>query len=151
MNNNCNHNDISEILNEYLSNLKVLNNNLYNLHFNVIGGDFFQVHLKMQEYYETTAIMYDDIAERIKMLGGYPITSLNTYEQTSTIKSMRSQDYSIKQAFEVVVNDFSFMLEFSNALFVYANEINDANTSDLMLDNIKFFEKQLWMLKASLK
>jgi len=25
-----------EILNEYLSNLKVLNNNLYNLHFNVL-------------------------------------------------------------------------------------------------------------------
>ena len=151
MNNNCNHKDISEILNEYLANLKVLNNNLYNLHFNVVGSDFFQVHLKMQEYYEKTAIMYDDIAERIKMLGSYPITSLNTYEQRSTIKSMLSQDYSIKQVFEVVVNDFSYMLEFSNALYVYANEINDANTADLMLDNIKFFEKQLWMLNASLK
>ena len=37
---NCFNNvDLSDILNEYLANLKVLNNNLYNLHFNVVGVD----------------------------------------------------------------------------------------------------------------
>jgi starvation-inducible DNA-binding protein len=149
---NCfNNADMSDILNEYLSNLKVLNNNLYNLHFNVVGEDFFQVHEKLQEYYEQVAIMYDDIAERIKMLGKFPITSLVEYEESSTIKSMISQDYTIQQAFEVVVNDFNFMLDFSNAIYTYANEIDDANTIDLMTENIRFFEKQLWMLKASLK
>ena len=49
----------TELLNEYLSNLKVLNNNLYNLHFNVIGEHFFTLHKKLEEYYHKVADMYD--------------------------------------------------------------------------------------------
>lgn len=149
---NCFNNvDLSDILNEYLANLKVLNNNLYNLHFNVVGGGFFGIHAKLQEYYEKVALMYDEVAERIKMLGKYPITSLYEFENTSTIKSMKSQDYTIKQTLEIVTNDFNFMLDFSKAIYTYANEMDDIYTADLMTDYIKFFEKQLWMLRSSLK
>ncbi len=149
---NCFNNvDLSDILNEYLANLKVLNNNLYNLHFNVVGGGFFGIHAKLQEYYEKVALMYDEVAERIKMLGKYPITSLYEFENTSTIKSMKSQDYTIKQTLEIVTNDFNFMLDFSKAIYTYANEMDDVYTADLMTDYIKFFEKQLWMLRSSLK
>lgn len=149
---NCFNNvDLSDILNEYLANLKVLNNNLYNLHFNVVGGGFFGIHAKLQEYYEKVALMYDEVAERIKMLGKYPITSLYEFENTSTIKSMKGQDYTIKQTLEIVTNDFNFMLDFSKAIYTYANEMDDVYTADLMTDYIKFFEKQLWMLRSSLK
>ncbi|NLL44544.1 MAG: DNA starvation/stationary phase protection protein [Mollicutes bacterium] len=149
---NCYNNiDLSDILNEYLANLKVLINNLYNLHFNVVGEDFFQIHAKLQEYYEKITLMYDEVAERIKMMGKYPITSLKTFEDVSNIKSMRSQDYTISQTLEIVINDFNFMLDFSKAIYMYANELNDTYTVDMMTDYIKFFEKQLWMLKSSLK
>ena len=82
-----------DILNEYMSNLKVFNNNLYNLHFNIVGSSFFGMHQKLQDYYEKLALMYDTAAERIKMLGGYPITSLKQISEVSTIKSMKSQNY----------------------------------------------------------
>ena len=95
--------------------------------------------------------MYDEIAERIKMLDQYPITSLTKYEEVSTIKSMRSQDFTTKQVYNVLINDFSFMHGFSKELHQYAGEINDEVTSDLMGKNISFFEKELWMLKASNK
>ena len=39
------------ILNEYMANLKVLNNNLYNMHFNIVGTSFFGLHKKLQELY----------------------------------------------------------------------------------------------------
>ncbi|MDD2518352.1 MAG: DNA starvation/stationary phase protection protein [Bacilli bacterium] len=140
-----------EILNEYLANLKVLNNNLYNLHFNVIGEHFFTLHKKLDDYYNKAAEMYDAVAERIKMLDQYPITSLTEYEEKSTIKSMRSQDFTTKQVYSVLINDFSFMLAFSKELEEYASGINDHVTSSLMSDNINFFEKELWMLTASNK
>ena len=41
-----------EILNEYLANLQVETNNLYNMHFNIVGESFFGLHRKLQEYYE---------------------------------------------------------------------------------------------------
>ena len=31
---------------------------------------------KLEEYYKKVSIMYDNVSERIKMLDGYPITSL---------------------------------------------------------------------------
>ena len=41
------------------------------------------------------------------------------------------------------------MLAFSKELGEYASGINDHVTASLMGDNIKFFEKELWMLTAS--
>ena len=38
---------------------------------------------------------------------------------------MRSQDYTISQTLEIVINDFNFMLDFSKAIYMYANELND--------------------------
>ncbi len=150
MQNNYNNNSV-DVLNQYLSNLKVLNNNLYNLHFNLVGPNFFTLHLKMQEYYEKVGEMYDSVAERIKMIGGFPITSLVEYEKNSTIKSMVSQDFTEKQALSVLENDFSFMINYSYDVSKYFSSINDHTTSGIISSNISFFEKQLWMIKASLK
>lgn len=141
---NCyNYNKIEQtrILNEYLANLKVLNNNLYNLHFNVIGEHFFTLHKKFEEYYNKVALMYDAIAERIKMLNQYPITSLIEYEEKSTIKSMRSQDYNTSQVYSILINDFSFMLAFSKELAEYASSINDYVTTSLMKKILTFLKK----------
>lgn len=151
MQNNYNKIGHIAILNEYLSNLKVLNNNLYNLHFNVIGEHFFVLHKKLDDYYNIVADMYDEVAERIKMLDQYPITSLIKYEETSTLKSMRSQDFNSKQVYDILISDYSFMLSFSKELKEYANSINDDLTADLMGKYISFFEKELWMLEASNK
>ena len=139
------------ILNEYMANLKVLNNNLYNMHFNIVGSSFFGLHRKLQEYYEHVDLMYDSVAERIKMLDGYPITSLKKIEDTSTIKSMRSMDYSGKQVLEVLNNDFLFLVDYTKDLINIFEREGDYYTSSMLSDNLKFLEKELWMIKTSLK
>lgn len=139
-----------EILNDYMSNLKVMNNNLYNMHFNIVGPSFFGVHKKLEEYYEKFALMYDSIAERIKMLGGYPLTSLKEIAEVSTIKCMRSMDYSAKQVFEVLDNDLSFLVEYTKDL-IHTLDQEDIYTSNILNDNLMFLEKELWMIKSSLK
>lgn len=138
-------------LNEYLANLKVLNHNLYNMHFNIVGASFMGMHRKLQEYYEEVALMYDRVAERIKMLGGYPITSLKKIEDVSTMKSMRSMDYTGQQVLEVLQNDFGFMKEYTKDLILCFEKENDIGTSDMLTDFLNFFEKQFWMVDSSLK
>lgn len=139
------------ILNEYMANLKVLNNNLYNMHFNIVGTSFFGLHKKLQEYYEKVAIMYDNIAERIKMINGYPITSLCKLEEISTIKSMRSMDFTGNQILEVLQNDFNFFFDYTSDLINIFNEEKDYYTSTILNDNLMFFTKELWMINSSLK
>lgn len=140
-----------EILNEYLANLQVETNNLYNMHFNIVGESFFGLHRKLQEYYEKTSYFYDLIAERIKMLEGFPITSLNKIEEISTIKSMQSRNYNGKQILEVLENDFGFFVEYTKDLINHMNNSNDFYTSSILSDILAFFTKELWMITSSLK
>ena len=139
-----------DILNEYMCNLKVFNNNLYNLHFNVVGESFMGLHKKLEEYYNNIAIMYDDIAESIKIIGGYPITSLKKIEEILNIKSMISQDYNGNQILEILDNDMSFLTEYTKDLINYFKDKNDYITN-ILNNNLMFFTKNLWMIKSSLK
>lgn len=140
-----------DILNEYISNLKVLNNNLYNMHFNIVGESFMGLHKKLEEYYNMVATFYDTIAERIKMKNGYPVTSLKKIEDLSSIKSMKSMDYSGKQVLEVLDNDFSFINQYTKDLIEYFNKQNDFYTTNILNDILNYFTKNLWMIKSSLK
>ncbi|MDD3453627.1 MAG: DNA starvation/stationary phase protection protein [Bacilli bacterium] len=139
------------ILNEYLSNLKVENDNLYNLHFNVIGSSFMGLHKKLQEYYEHLALFYDDIAERIKMLNGYPITSLNKMEEISTIKSMKSMDFNFNQVLEILNNDFNFLVDYTKNLIKIFDDSQDYYTTNILNEILMYLEKELWMIKSTLK
>lgn len=144
-------NDNVNILNEYMSNIKVETNNLYNLHFNVIGMSFMGLHKKLQEYYENFNLFYDNIAERIKMLNGFPITLLPKIEEISTIKSMKSMDFSANQVFSILDNDFTFLTEYTKDLIKVFQEKKDYYTDHILTNILIYLEKELWMIKSSLK
>ncbi len=143
--------DSINILNEYMSNIKVEDNNLYNLHFNVVGMSFMGLHKKIQEYYENFNIFYDSLAERIKMFDGYPITSLVKFEEISTIKSMKSMNFNANQVLNILDNDFSFLVEYTKDLIKVFNDKNDYYTSNILNNILMYLEKELWMIKSSLK
>ena len=144
-------NDNVNILNEYMSNIKVETNNLYNLHFNVIGMSFMGLHKKLQEYYENFNLFYYNIAERIKMLNGFPITSLPKIEEISTIKSMKSMDFSANQVFSILDNDFAYLTEYTKDLIKVFQEKKDYYTDHILTNILIYLEKELWMIKSSLK
>lgn len=140
-----------DILNEYMCNLKVFNNNLYNMHFNIIGNEFMEIHKKLEEYYNEIALMYDKVAERIKMMDGYPTTSLSKIEEISSIKSMKSINYTSKQVLEILDNDFSFFKDYTKDLIEYFEKKKDYYTLNILNDNLNYIYKTLWMIKTSLK
>ena len=143
--------DSINILNEYMANIKVEDNNLYNLHFNIVGMSFMGLHKKLQEYYENYNKFYDSLSERIKMLDGFPITSLVKFEETSTIKSMKSMNFNANQVLNILDNDFSFLVEYTKDLIKVFNDKNDYYTSNILNNILMYLEKELWMIKSSLK
>jgi starvation-inducible DNA-binding protein len=152
MNNNQYNNYYQEmvnLLNQYLSNIAVLIVNLYNYHWNVVGPDFFPMHEKLQEYYEELTEIYDEVAERIKQLGGYPVASLNQYEGMAQIKTVASKDYYSKEIITNLIRDFEYMVNITNQLIEIADQANDEVSIVLLGDYGAFFQKQLWMLNAN--
>ncbi len=150
MNNNYQQ-QIVNYLNQYLADEAVLSNKISNYHWNLVGNDFFSVHAKFQEYYEKANEMVDLIAERIKQLGGYPLTSLKTYSEIATIKSAESKNYTSKEAITSLIADFSYMLNAGIEISRFAETAGDIGTSSLISDYLNYLEKQLWMLGATLK
>lgn len=139
-----------DILNEYMANFIVEINNLYNMHFNVVGPSFLGTHKKLEEYYKNFSEIYDGVAERIKMLDGFPLTNLLKIEEISQIKSMQSRNYEEKQVLDVLQNDFSYLKEYTKDLIDYFSKQEDIYTSHMLLKILMYLEKEIWMIKATL-
>ena len=85
------------------------------------------------------------------MLNGFPITSLPKIEEISTIKSMKSMDFSANQVFSILDNDFSFLTEYTKDLIKVFQEKKDYYTDHILTNILIYLEKELWMIKSSLK
>ena len=86
------------MLNQYLTNIYMLRNNIYNLHFNIKGEGSSGFHEKLNYDIEEVNKFYDSLAELIKKIGGYPIMNLEEIKMISTIKEISSKDYTKKEA-----------------------------------------------------
>lgn len=151
MNNNSNmQSQIVTYLNQYLSSIAVLTNNLYIYHWNVVGPEFFSLHVKFQEYYEKATKEFDVIAERIRQLGGYPVT-IGKYTTMSGIKEVESKSYNGNETITNTINDFKFIHRMGSDIASYASSIGDGVTNGLIGEYLTYLEKQLWMLEANLK
>lgn len=140
-----------DILNEYMANIKVEINNLYNMHFNIVGPNFLEIHSLLEKEYKKFTDFYDQIAERIKMLQGYPLTNLLKIEEISQIKSMQSRDYNEFQVLDVLNNDFTYLRDYTKDLIGYFSKENDPYTSHMLLEFLLVIEKELWICESMCK
>ncbi|GFP78166.1 Dps family protein [Clostridium fungisolvens] len=138
-------------LNKYLSNLNIIYTKLHNLHWNIKGAAFFELHTKFEEYYDKVNTDLDAVAERILTLGHTPAASLKEYLSLSTIAERESKDVTPEDSIEVIRKDFSLLLEASRNILKLAEDANDQGTVDLMSGFISKYEKNLWMLTAFTK
>jgi len=142
-----NNSELQNKLNNLLSNYQMYYQNLRALHWLVKGPRFFQLHKLYEEYYDESAEVIDEIAERILMVGGQPFHTFNDYLQHAQIEAVNNiSDES--QGLQVVIANNEWLLGNFRELLSYAGELNDEGTVALMSDLIGAAEKRLWMLKS---
>ncbi len=134
-------------LNLFLSNLNVFYRKLQNYHWNIIGKDFFIIHAKLEEYYDTINKQIDEVAEHILMLQGEPLGSMKDYLANTTIQEAQNQKVNDCVVFENIIKDYEVLLQQSNKIKKEADEKNNYLTSALMDNYISEYNKTLWMLK----
>jgi starvation-inducible DNA-binding protein len=143
-------NQLVAYLNQLLSNIAVLTNNMYIYHWNIVGPLFFPLHSKFQEYYEKGTLEFDVVAERIRQLGGFPVT-ISKYSSMSGIKEAVSKAYNSSEALSNTINDFKAMYRLGSDISAYASSIGDNVTSGMIGEYLAYLEKQIWMLEANVK
>ena len=138
--------NLIKCLNEYLSDLKVFAAKLQNYHWNVEGKEFFQMHEKLEEYYNCTNTEIDEIAESILMIGGQPLGNLNDFMTHTQIVEAKNEKINAQAIFDNLITDLNILLAKVTKIKEEADSGNVYLISTLMDEAIKGYIKKLWML-----
>lgn len=139
--------EIVDALNLLLANYHVHYQKLRNYHWNVKGPDFFDIHEKFEEQYNEAKLNIDDVAERIRVFGYTPMSSLKEYLEASEIKETGS-NLSGTAMVEEILRDYEILLSFMADVANAAINIGDVGTENMINSFIKQMEKSHWMFSA---
>jgi len=137
-------------LNEYLSNLGVLNANLHNLHWNVVGSQFMQIHEYTEKLYNDFFEKFDVVAEILKMKGEKPLTRLSDYVKNASIKELDGDKFSCREVLEILEGYLDHMRKLATDIRNEADEDGDFEVVKEFEDHVSDYSKQLWFVRSML-
>lgn len=137
-------------LNQYLSNLAVLNANLHNIHWNVEGLQFVQIHEYTEELYDNFFEKFDAVAELLKMKGEKPLVTLTDYVANATIKELDKDRFAIKESLELILD---YLKEMKRLATEIRNEADEEGDFELVMEfeeHVADYSKQIWFVRSML-
>ena len=132
----------------YLANLAVLNMKVHNLHWNVVGSQFVQIHQFTEELYTTLFEQLDESAELLKMRGVYPEASMKAYLSMSTVSELESKSYTVKEVLEILKSDLMTLVDLATQLRLQAIQKDDFRAQALYEEFIAGYEKNIWFISS---
>jgi starvation-inducible DNA-binding protein len=142
--------EMAEKLNAYLSSVQIAYMNVRGYHWNIVGKQFFALHEKFEEIYNSLNEMADEIAERILMLDGRPLHSFTEYIKVSSIKE-RLNVSSAEDTTRALLEDTARLLQAEREILSLASENEDEGTASMVSDYIGKQEKMIWMFNSLLR
>ena len=134
-------------LNVLLADYHLYYQKLRNFHWNVVGNNFFDLHIKFEDMYEDPKLKVDEIAERILTLRYQPTSNFTDYVKMSNIKES-SEDTKDTEMVKILLDDHGKLLKQMRKVVEKADEAGDEGTIDLIGGFIGHIEKISWMLDA---
>lgn len=140
---------LAERLNVLLADYSLFYQNTRGLHWNIKGGNFFELHLKFEELYNDLLLKVDEVAERILTLGHTPQHTYSSYTQVAGIKESPMIADGL-EAVEHVLASLKTLIILQRDILNMADEAGDEGTNALMSDYIREQEKLVWMYSSFL-
>jgi starvation-inducible DNA-binding protein len=134
-------------LNGLLANFQIYYQNLRGLHWNIKGTNFFELHVKFEEFYTDSQVKIDNIAERILTLQGNPLHTFIDYINIASVPIGKDISKDVDSV-ELVVKSLSELLKIEREILNISEEANDEGTNSMMSDFIAEQEKTIWMLNS---
>lgn len=141
--------ELSDALNDLLSNYQIFYMNVRGYHWNIKGENFFELHAKFEELYDDLLLKIDEIAERVLTLGHRPAHAYSTYMERSEIPERKDVSDG-REAVENIVESFGKLIGKQRNLLSLAGDAEDEGTVALMSDYISQQEKTVWMYRSYL-
>lgn len=138
-------------LNQLLAEEHTLYVKTRNFHWNLRGPLFAPLHELFEQQYNDLQLIADEIAERVRMLGGFAVGTMEEFQELTRLSELPG-DYPAAQTMvsrllddhEAVINYIRSDIDDSTEQF------GDEGTADLLIGIMRQHEKMAWMLRSSL-
>ena len=138
-------------LNAELATAFVLSFNAKRYHWTVTGPHFRDYHLRFEELYNAADGTVDELAERIRMLGGVPLhapaqMAAQTKAPVSDPVARLDPEAMLKEALDNEERTISLLHEGIEL----ASQAGDPGTADLLTRFVQVHQKEAWFLREML-
>jgi starvation-inducible DNA-binding protein len=143
---------VVEILNTLLADEFVLYTKTRNYHWNVVGLHFSELHAFFQQQYEALNDIVDDVAERVRAVGGRPVGTLGEFLKRTRLKEHPGKYPDARGMLAHLLEDHETIIRHLRTdVEACAEKYGDMGTSDFLTELLERHEKMAWMLRASLE
>ncbi|GAA0310251.1 ferritin-like domain-containing protein [Kineococcus aurantiacus] len=132
-------------LQEVLVDLTALHLQGKQAHWNIVGANFRDLHLQLDELIEAARGYADEAAERMRAVGGVPDARPATVATTNTIGDFGADEIDTKAAVEAVVAMTRRTVDTIRRVHDPI-DAEDPSTADLLHGFILGLEKQAWLI-----
>ncbi|MBI2707067.1 MAG: DNA starvation/stationary phase protection protein [Proteobacteria bacterium] len=142
------HPELIAILTAILADTAVIYYKTHAFHWNVEGPQFYSLHLMLETFYQTLWESQDEIAERIRALGGKAPPSYTELLGNASIKEADATPAS-----HIIVknlrDDYLSLAQKNLDGASFAENEGDLVTANMLTEKATFLEKAAWMLHSS--
>jgi starvation-inducible DNA-binding protein len=136
---------VVDILNNTLANEAVLTLKTRCAHWNVSGAGFFELQILFDSQYKQLNDISDEIAERVRMLGGRAISS---YQEFIRSTRLEEQPGLVADILHLLADHESCIRLLREDARKCTEEFEDEGTFELLIGVMRLHEKMAWMLRA---
>ncbi len=141
---------VVSLLTSLLADEYVLYTKTRNYHWNIVSPHFNDYHKFFETQYGELEVFIDDIAERIRQLGGNAIATLDELKSHTRLQEHPGKYPSDREMFSNLVSDHESIIRNLRTDLAKSDEsFHDMGTSDFLTGLMENHEKMVWMLRAT--
>lgn len=137
-------------LEQVLADAAVLYYKTHTFHWNVEDHNFYGLHLMFEKFYNEVWESLDEIAERIRAVGGKAPPSLASLLRKASLKETEDVPDAVTMVM-ILRDDYRAVSEKTRKVAALAAEQGDGVTENMLEEKATALDKAAWMLEASLK
>jgi starvation-inducible DNA-binding protein len=133
-------------LDQQIASAAILSVKYKKFHWYVSGPFFKPLHDLFDEHYRQLVEIIDDLAERSRAIGGYPVGTTREFLELSLVTDAEGTMFSPLEMVEMLHADTDKIIDTLHHQIELATKDNDPGTADILTSIVQIYQKQAWYL-----
>lgn len=140
---------VVQLLNRLLADSFLLRLKAKQFHWNVTGPQFGEYHAFFESLAEAQSTIIDDVAERIRALGAFPMATMQGYLEITRLDETPTANLAAQDMMRTLLHDYETLIrQLRTDLRTASETYGDEGTCDFLTGIMEQHEKTAWMLRA---